>query len=269
MKLMNIASGSSGNCTYVGTDDAAVLVDAGISMKRVEAGLNSIDMTLKDIDGIFITHEHSDHIKGLKAISRKYEIPIYLTEGTAQALIYSSVTKDIDTDLFTVIDSDGSMELRDLIINSHSISHDAAEPVCYSFNYGNSKISIATDLGIYDRELIEFLSDSDIILLESNHDVRMLETGPYPYYLKRRILGNRGHLSNETSGKLLKELLNDHLKAVILGHLSRENNFPELAYETVRLEIADNPFTSDVRDFNLSVAKRDECDMIYYTNGNI
>ena len=229
---MNIASGSSGNCTYVGTDDAAVLVDAGISMKRVEAGLNSIDMTLKDIDGIFITHEHSDHIKGLKAISRKYEIPIYLTEGTAQALIYSSVTKDIDTDLFTVIDSDGSMELRDLIINSHSISHDAAEPVCYSFNNGSSKISIATDLGMYDRELIEFLTDSDIILLESNHDVRMLQNGSYPYILKRRILSDSGHLSNDQCTETAVKLLKSGTARLFLAHLSEANNFPELAEQT-------------------------------------
>ena len=115
-------------------------------------------------------------------------------------------------------------------------------------------------MGDYDDYLVEALKDSDGILVEANHDIRMLETGPYPYYLKRRILGNRGHLSNEASGRLLRELLNDHIKAIILGHLSKENNFPELAYETVKLEIADNPFTDDVRDFNLTVAKRDEAD---------
>ncbi len=260
MKLMNIASGSSGNCTFIGTDDTSLLVDAGISMKRIEEGLATIDMSLRDIDGIFITHEHSDHIKGLKAVSRKYEVPIYLTEGTMNQLMYNSLTRDIDTELYSVIDSCSSFDLRSINVMSHDISHDAAEPVCYSFSDGVSKISVATDLGTYDDELVSFLKESDMLLLEANHDIRMLETGPYPYYLKRRILGNRGHLSNETSGRLLRVLLNDHIKAIILGHLSKENNFPELAYETVKLEIADNPFTDDVRDFNLTVAKRDEAD---------
>ncbi len=263
MKMMNIASGSSGNCTFIGTDDGSLLIDAGISMKRIEEGLNTASMTLRDIDAIFITHEHTDHIKGLKAVSRKYEIPIYLTGGTYNAMKYISNVRDIDDELFSVIGSDSEVAIRDMVVRSKSISHDAAEPVCYSVTDGKKKVSVATDLGMYDASTVEFLYDSDMMLLEANHDVRMLETGPYPYHLKKRILGSKGHLSNESCGKMLLELLHPHVKKVMLGHLSRENNFPELAFESVKNEVLESPFIDDVRDIGLSVAKRDMCSGIF------
>ena len=119
------------------------------------------------------------------------------------------------------------------------------------------KVSIATDMGNYNDYIVDKLDNSDIMVVEANHDVRMLEAGPYPYYLKRRILGNYGHLSNELSGQLIYRLLNDHVKGILLGHLSKENNFEELAYETVKLELENNSYANDVREFGLAVARRD------------
>ena len=147
-------------------------------------------------------------------------------------------------------------------MNPMRISHDAADPVAYRFQHGKKRMAIATDLGMYDEYTVESLKGMDVLFLEANHDVNMLQVGPYPYYLKQRILGKRGHLSNETSGKLLSRLMHEGLKAVCLGHLSKENNLAELAYETVRLEVtmADNPYKAD--DFPIFVANRSELSQV-------
>lgn len=258
MRLCSIASGSSGNCIYVGTDATHILVDVGISGKRTEEGLNTLGLTCRDIDGIFITHEHIDHISGLGVLARKYGIPIFATKGTIAAIKQTKSVGAIDEDLFQPICADEKLIVKDMTLNPMQISHDAAEPVAYRISHGNKKIAIITDLGTYNDYTVECLKGMDALLLEANHDVNMLQVGPYPYYLKQRILGNRGHLSNELSGRLLSELLHDKMQAVVLGHLSKENNLPELAYETVRLEItmADNEYKA--ADFPISVAKRSD-----------
>lgn len=258
MKMCSIASGSSGNCVYVGTEATHLLVDAGISCKRTIEGLNKLGLTGRDIDGILITHEHADHIGGLGVISRKFGIPIYATAGTIDAIKNTGSLGDIDPSLFCEVEADEKMILKDITVNPMKISHDAAQPVAYRFQYGNSRMAIVTDLGTYDEYTVESLKGMDLLMLEANHDINMLQVGPYPYYLKQRILGKRGHLSNELSGRLLSRLLNDHLKAVFLGHLSQENNLAELAYETVRLEItmSDNGYKAD--DFPIYIAKRGE-----------
>ncbi len=262
MKMMTIASGSSGNCTFVGSDNTSILVDVGISKKRIQAGLSNIDVDFKDINGILITHEHIDHIRAIGVISRAYGIPIYSTEDTCSEISRCKTLGDFDTGLLKPIEPDREFTIGDIDITPHSIWHDAADPVCYSLYNDGKKISIATDIGNYDDYLVDSLKDSDALLVESNHDIRMLQVGPYPYELKRRVLSDRGHLSNEASGRLIKRILNDHLKAIFLGHLSQENNYPELAYETVKVELSDNPFTDDVRDFNLQVASREACSQL-------
>lgn len=257
MRFCSIASGSSGNCIYVGSECAHVLVDIGISGKKMEQGLNSLDLTGRDIDGILITHEHSDHIKGLGVIARKYGIPIYATGGTVDAMLRCGSLGKIPEGIFREIREDQTFEIKDLKINPFTISHDAAQPVGYRLECGESSVGIATDLGKYNDYIIENLQNLDALLLEANHDIRMLQVGKYPYYLKQRILGDRGHLSNENAGRLLCRLLHDNMKAVFLGHLSRENNYEELAYETVCAEVmlGDNPYKP--RDFKIQVAKRD------------
>lgn len=258
MRMCSIASGSSGNCTYIGTEATHLLVDIGISCKKTIEGLNQLGLTGKDIDGILITHEHADHISGLGVTCRKFGMPIYATEKTIAAMKKVSSLGEIDASLFHVVKADEKFILKDITVNPMRISHDAAQPVAYRFQYGSRHMAVATDLGMYDDYTVESLRGMDVLLLEANHDINMLQVGPYPYALKQRILGNRGHLSNEFSGKLLSRLLHDKLKTVFLGHLSKENNLAELAYETVRLEIsmADSPYKPD--DFPIFVAKRSE-----------
>ena len=212
----------------------------------------------QDIDGILITHEHADHINGLGVMSRKFGIPIYATPGTIKAIKGIKSLGVIDEELFHEVNADEKMIVKDITVNPMRISHDAAQPVAYRFQYGGRKMAVVTDLGTYDEYTVESLKGMDALMLEANHDIKMLQVGPYPYYLKQRILGKRGHLSNELSGKLLSRLLHDHLQAVCLGHLSRDNNLEELAYETVRLEIAmgDNAYKPD--DFPIFVANRSE-----------
>ena len=258
MRLCSIASGSSGNCIYVGTDTTHVLVDVGISRKRTEEGLNSLGICPGELDAIFVTHEHSDHISGLGVFSRKYNVPIYATPKTLDAIRGCRSLGAIDDGLFQTVKADESFTIKDMTVNPMRISHDAAEPVAYRFSYGKQKIGVITDLGTYNDYTIESLRGMDALLLEANHDVNMLQVGPYPYPLKQRILGDRGHLSNENSGRLLSRLLHDKLQYIVLGHLSKENNLPELAYETVKLEITQSDTQYKAGDFPIQVEKRSE-----------
>lgn len=257
MRLVSIASGSSGNCIYAGSDNTHILVDAGISNKRIEQGLNEIGLKGGDLDGIIITHEHSDHTKGLGVLSRKYGIPLYGTKETLLAIAEQKYLGEYPKELHRPISPEVHFFVGDLEIQPFSVDHDAANPVAYRIHHGNKAVAVATDLGHYDQYVIDHLQGLDALLLEANHDVNMLEAGPYPYYLKRRILGSRGHLSNENAGKLLSCVLHDNLKRVLLGHLSKENNYEELAFETVKLEITmgDTPYRAS--DFSIAVALRD------------
>ena len=258
MRLCSIASGSSGNCIYVGSETAHLLVDVGISGKRIEKGLKELGLTGKDIDGILITHEHADHISGLGVMARKYGISIYGTRGTIGAIRANHSIGTIDEELFHYVRADEKLTVKDMTLYPIRISHDAEEPVAYRISHDRKKIGIITDLGCYNDYTVECLRDLDLLYLEANHDINMLQVGPYPYYLKQRILGKKGHLSNEAAGKFLSRLLHDGMKAIVLGHLSQENNLPELAYETVRVEVEMSENKYKANDFPLYVAKRNE-----------
>lgn len=264
MRMCSIASGSSGNCIYVGTDTTHLLVDTGISGKRIEQGLHTLDLSLRDIDAVLITHEHADHISGLGVLLRKREISVYATKGTIGKIKGTRSLGDVPADLFHEIEEDESFIIKDMTAEPMKVSHDAAQPVAYRFRYGRKRAGIITDLGVYNDYTVECLKGMDAVFLEANHDVRMLETGPYPYYLKQRILGDRGHLSNELSGRFLSRIVHENMKGIMLCHLSRENNMAELAYETVRVELtmADNEFRGN--DFPISVAKRSEISEIIH-----
>lgn len=257
MRFVSIASGSSGNCVYIGSDRTHLLVDAGISGKRIEQGLNEIGIKGGELTGILITHEHSDHIKGLGVLARKFGVPIYGTKETLEEIQNTASLGSMDQGLFHPILPDVEFSAGDLTVCPFRVDHDAANPVAYRVQGERRSVAVATDMGHFDQYVVDHLQNLDALLLEANHDVRMLETGPYPYYLKRRILGDHGHLSNENAGRLLCQVLHDGLKHIFLGHLSKENNYEELAYETVRLEITegDNPYKAV--DFSISVAGRD------------
>lgn len=258
MRLCSIASGSSGNCIYVGSDTTHLLVDAGISGKKTEAGLAALELSGNDISGILITHEHGDHIAGLGVLSRKYHIPIYGTLKTLEAIRSISSMGKIEEELWHPIDREEPFRIQDITVDPMAISHDSVDPVAYRFFHNGKKVAVATDMGTYDDYTVECLQGMDALLLEANHDIRMLQVGPYPYYLKQRVLGNRGHLSNEMSGKLLKAILHDGMQTVLLGHLSQENNIPELAYETVRLELSMGENGYQTCDLPIRVASRYE-----------
>lgn len=262
MRLCSLYSGSSGNSIYVGTDQCHILIDVGVSAKKITEGLNSIDMKPEDIDAILITHEHTDHIQGLGVFLRKYGIPVYATDKTLEAISCYKGLGQVDYSLFHGISPEQTFLIEDIEVKPISIWHDAVDPVCYTLKSEGKKVSIATDLGDYDEHIVESLMGADAMLIEANHDIRMLEVGPYPYNLKKRILGKRGHLSNERGGQLIKSLLNEHIKGIYLGHLSKENNYPELAFEAVKAELTGNRFSNDYRDFNLSVASREHSSVL-------
>ena len=257
MRMVSIASGSSGNCIYVGSEETHILVDAGISNKRIEQSLHEIGVDTKDLSGVLVTHEHSDHIQGLGVMARRRGVPIYATPETIAQIRASKSPGEIPEDLFVPILPDADFDIGDLHILPFSIDHDAANPVAYRIGCGRKSVAVATDMGHYSQYIINHLQNLDAMLIEANHDVRMLEAGPYPYPLKRRILGDFGHLSNENSGRLISSILHDGIRHIFLGHLSKENNIPELAYETVRLEIDQSDTEYRANDFEISVARRD------------
>ena len=246
----SLYSGSSGNSLFVQTDNTKILVDAGESAKKIETALNSIDVNINDIDAVIVTHEHSDHIKGLSTISKKFDIPIYANKETWDAMPQVA-EKTKNQNLFNVNEK---FEIGDLKIVPFSIPHDAANPCGFNIFYNNQKISIATDIGHIDKKIIKNLEESSFILLESNYDPNILSYSKYPYSLKQRIPGPNGHLSNEAAGKTVSYLLNSGLKNVMLGHLSKENNFPELAYKTEIDELCASNF--DENKIKIAVASR-------------
>ncbi len=259
MRLCSLYSGSSGNCIYIGSDHTNILIDVGVSTKKVVEALQKIDVKPEEIDAILITHEHSDHIGGLGVFLRKYGVPVYGTSKTIEEIFNYKGLGKVDFSLFHGISPEVSFPVHELYVKAISTWHDAVDPVCYTITNEDKKISVATDMGDFDEHIVHSLSGCDAMLIEANHDVKMLEVGPYPYVLKQRILSKYGHLSNESGGRLIRELLNDHIKGIYLGHLSKENNYPDLAYEAVKNELYGNPFSQDIRDFNLMVANRSEC----------
>jgi len=255
----SIASGSSGNCAYASSGNISVLIDTGISKKRIEEGLQMNDISANEIDGILITHEHIDHISGLGVFLRKYtNTKVYSTKKTIDAILNSNKIGKVDTDLFVPINKDEEFEIGDLTVKAFAISHDAADPVGYRVSYEGVDVAVATDMGCYDEYIIDNLKGINAGIIEANHDVNMLMVGSYPYDLKRRILGEKGHLSNESSGKLIDSILHDDLEYILLGHLSKENNMEELAFESVKNEINLSESPYNTKDFNIRVAKRDK-----------
>ena len=262
MRLCSIASGSSGNCIYVGSDSTHLLVDTGISKKRIEESLAELQVRGEDLNGILITHEHSDHIQGLGVFCRRYDVPIYATRGTIAGICACKTLGKMPEGLFHEIITDEAFDIGDLTVKPFAISHDANEPTGFRIEKDKKAVAVATDLGVYDDYIVECLKGLDAVVLEANHDTHMVEVGPYPYPLKRRVLGDYGHLSNELSGRLLCSILHDNMKHIVLGHLSKENNFPELAYETVKLEVTMSSTPYDGNQIPLMVADRDKMSKI-------
>ena len=250
-KFCNLYSGSSGNCSFVGTDNINILIDCGESQKKILTALESIGTNINQINAIVVTHEHSDHVKTLGAISKKYNIPVYANEKTFNNM--PEQTELIKEENRKIFNTDDHFEIGDLQIHPFHIPHDAAEPCGYNIYNENNKISIATDIGHMDNSILKKLEESKFLLLESNYEPEILKYAKYPYYLKRRISGPNGHLSNQEASDTIIKLLSTGVNNIMLGHLSKESNFPELAYKTVMDEIINNKLNNNL---TLNVASR-------------
>ena len=258
MEIASICSGSSGNCILIKSGDTNILVDVGISNKRIVEGLKYFHTSPNEIDAVLITHEHSDHVKGLGVFLRAHPVSVFATKGTIDGILCSSSLGEINSELFKEIEPDELFTVGNVDVKAISTSHDTSDSVCYRFENKDKACAIVTDLGTYEDDLVDALQDLDAILIEANHDLKMLEVGPYPYSLKTRIWSDVGHLSNEACGRLLSEIVSDKMHYIILGHLSKDNNYPELAFETVRNELMFNDIDPNKMDIEISVASR-EC----------
>ncbi|WP_069998148.1 MBL fold metallo-hydrolase [Cellulosilyticum sp. I15G10I2] len=261
-KLCTIASGSSGNCTFLQAGSKMFLIDVGISGKKAVLGLAELGVNPYDIQGVFITHEHIDHIKGVGIFSRKYDTPIYATHKAWDKIIGDQMIGNVKAHNIRFISKEEYFEVEDLSVFPYGIYHDAVDPVGYAFLYDNKKITIATDIGIVDERIKDHLKGSHGILLEFNHDINMLEAGTYPFYLKKRILSNVGHLNNEAAAEVLTDIYHKDMKWAILGHLSKDNNVPDLAFLTAKMALEEKNIVID-KDIKISVAKRDNVSEIH------
>jgi phosphoribosyl 1,2-cyclic phosphodiesterase len=232
-KLSVLASSSSGNSTLVATERTRLLVDAGLSRKETFERLKAIGIAPETLTAILITHEHSDHIAGLQAIAKKLDIPIYVSRMTAPAIPWPE-------DFVPKIESfaaGSSFPIGDIDVTSFTIPHDAVDPVGFTFRSQGIKIAIATDLGYMPDSVRVHLRGSDILLLESNHDLDMLKVGPYPWSIKQRIMGRMGHLSNEVACAFIQDDLDTTTSTLILGHLSAQNNHPAIVEQCARMAL--------------------------------
>ena len=218
-----LASGSSGNCTFLSTGRTRILVDAGLSRKEILARLAAIGEAPEKLDAILISHEHSDHIAGLPRLATKLEIPIFLTDRTAPAIDWSESKATVEP-----FQAGHRLSICDLDVDTFTIPHDAADPVGFTFHTQGLKLGLVTDLGYIPDSVRFHLRGTDLLILESNHDLEMLKVGPYPWAVKQRVMGRNGHLSNEVVSEFIRNDLDTTTSVLVLGHLSEHNNHPEL-----------------------------------------
>ncbi len=218
-----LASGSSGNCTLVATERTRLLVDAGLSAREIERRLHAVGERLDRVDAILITHEHGDHIAGLPVLSRRARRPVFLTELTASTICWEGEPPPIER-----FQAGAKLRIGDIEVASFSLPHDAVDPVGFSFTAQGLKIAVVTDLGYIPDSIRFHVRGADVLLLESNHDLEMLKVGPYPWFVKQRVMGRHGHLSNEAVARFIQRDLDPATGTLILGHLSEHNNHPDL-----------------------------------------
>lgn len=250
-KFCSLYSSSSGNCTYIGSSHGGILVDIGVSAKRTELALADIGVDPASIAAIFVTHEHTDHINGIRVFAQRYGIKVYASEGTLAGMDELGVlTSKIRTEIMPA----NGIEAGGMFIRSFRTPHDSRESTGYTVVTPDSKrLAVATDIGCITDTVMEAIHGSDLVLLESNHDIGMLQNGPYPYFLKQRILSNHGHLSNENCAKTAVKLMESGTTRFVLGHLSKENNIPSLAFETTHAAMT-MAGAKENMDYLLSVA---------------
>ena len=238
LRFQSFLSSSSGNCTFLTDGEAKILVDCGANGKYITECLNRIDINPEELDAILISHSHRDHVCGAGIMSRRFDIPIFASEETWEDM--SSLIGKISTMNTKIIEKNDELSFGDIAVKPFSIPHDAKGSIAFRFETERTSMAIATDIGHISDELYNNLSGCEFVIIEANHDLEMLRNGVYPYHLKTRILSDSGHLSNVDCGKLCVMLAKDGTKAFWLGHLSAENNTPELAYNTVKSALNDS-----------------------------
>lgn len=246
LKFCSLYSSSSGNCLFVKSDNTNILIDVGVSLIKIENALNSINILPQNINAILVTHEHSDHIKSLGNFSKKYNTPVYASSKTWNVIGDQRDKISLDNQFHFCPDE--RFSIGDFDVLPFNIPHDAIDPCGFNLYCGNEKISIATDLGHIDNNIMNYLNNSSFIMIESNYDEEVLKFCSYPSLLKRRISSSNGHLSNSSAGKVISTLKEHGLKCAMLGHLSKESNFPELAYSTTANQLNDSSFNLFVAD---------------------
>ena len=259
MDLRTLASGSSGNCLLLSAQGRHILVDAGISCRRITKALAGLSLAPKDLSAIFITHEHSDHIAGLSTLTRHFPIPIYTSPGTARQLCYRMAGLE---DLIRPVQPGESLETGPFGVSSFPTSHDAAEPMGFVFAHQGRRAAVVTDLGVVTPNVLEGVLGAHLVVCEANHDMDLLRSGPYPYPLKARILGDRGHLSNEAGADLAGACAQAGARTILLSHLSQQNNTPALALRAAQAALRRAGVDPD-RDVTLAVSPRSEPSIAY------
>ncbi len=264
IKFCSLYSGSSGNSYFLEIDGTKALVDSGKSGKKIIEGLKTIGEDIKEIEAILVTHEHKDHIQSLRMLSKKYDIKIVISEGTY--IIMEKELATIKKENIITFKTGSNFKFKNLNVKSIKIPHDAADPSAFSFvDCEEKKITIATDIGNYDEYILENIKGSDILLLESNYEENILRVSRYPYYLKQRIAGPYGHLSNSHTREVVKELLDTNIRQIILGHLSKENNTEYIAYDNIYNVLKS---AKKHKKIGLEVAKREEQSNMYILKNN-
>lgn len=260
IKFCPLFSGSSGNALYLKYNDTSILIDAGLSKKRITQAISDIGEDASKLNAILITHEHIDHTSGIGVMERGYNIPVYANISTWKNM--PSFLGKIREDNIRTFETGKKFTINDIEILPFGIPHDAADPVGYSFYLDSKKVTSVTDIGHLTDTILENIKGSDLLLMESNHDLDMLIKGPYPWPLKNRVKGNFGHLCNKDCGDLIARYIEFGLKTIVLGHLSAENNTPQLAYDTIKQCI--ESFGYEIgRDIDLDVAKREGCNRVF------
>ena len=244
MKVKVLSSGSKGNTTYIESGNTRILIDCGNTSKYITSKLEDMRIDSNSLDAILITHTHVDHVKGLKVFLKKKNIPVYITRGMIDELSYLNNYCLIEENTFTI---------NDLCINVIRTSHDVVDSVGYIINDSNKSIVYITDTGYINKKYFDILSNRDLYIMESNHDVEMLNNSSYPFRVRQRILGDKGHLSNYDSSRYLSSFVGDKTKCIVLAHLSHENNTEELAYEALVSRLSDVNISLD----NIVIAKQD------------
>ena len=263
LKFCSIASGSSGNCYYIESEETAILVDVGVAGKRIEDALGEIDVALEKIEYVFLTHEHIDHVKSVGVMVKKLpNAKFYATCGTWECIEESKLAPERRN----IIKAGQSIEASDLKVSAFELSHDAKEPVGYKFRSKNAGIAIVTDTGEITEKCKKALYDVEMLVLEANYEKELLMVSPrYPWQLKQRIMGERGHLSNSAAADIVEGIVakgkDCKLKTLVLAHLSKETNYPQLAYKTLEGRLAE--ICTDGQKIHLGVAKREERSEVY------